>query len=202
MTNVYQIGQDYDRFQYILHASDEDFIKLDEKEGEFIENWKVPTWILTNFRKKDKKKRTDFQASSFFSGILIMEKQWAEKMLTDLNISAQLLPIHTPEFDREFVFVNLLGKVKAVVEHFFYTSDELEQAYDKMNIFDKNPQPQKEIFPELHNKFAFNKNIIEKTPIFRDEQFCNFYFCNDAFVEWTEKNRIGGLDFENAGIVR
>lgn len=197
------IKQNLDDFQYLLQEKEEDYIDTLDKEGKEIKKWRIPTWKLYNSDEKSLKKRKDFNASSFFSGKLFMEKSLAEKMTEDFNLSVQLLPINTPEMQENFVFVNILGGVKAVIKHFWYTAEELEQANDKMNLFaPKSAKPKKEIRPELDGKYLFDSQIVAQNPIFRDKKFKGFYFCTDVFVKWAEENQIKGLEFENAGILK
>lgn len=200
--NVYLIKQNLNDFQYLLQEKEADYINTLDKEGEKIENWRVPTWKIFVPNKKSTKKRKDFNASSFFSGKLMMEETLATKMVAKFNLSAQLLPINTPELEQQFVFVNILGRISAVVDTFWYTADELEQANDKMNIFaPKTDKPKRKIYPELHGKHLFDRKIIEENPIFRDKWFKGFYFCTDIFIKWAEEQQIKGLLFENAGIL-
>lgn len=195
--NIYTISSNYDEFLYLLHETDKDYIDILGIEGKKIENWEIPTQVIFKKSKKEmKNKRTDFNASSFFNGILLMQEHLAQKMVQDFHLSAQLLPIHTPETPEPFVFVNILGGKKAVVEYFYYTDDELWAAEHMPKTLDKP------VFPELDGKFAFDEQILRENPVFRDEKYNGFYFCTDVFINWAEENGVKGLRFENAGIIK
>ena len=192
---VFLIKQNLDDFQYLLQETETDYIDTLDKEGKEIKKWHIPTWKLYIPNKKSLKKRKDFNASSFFSGKLFIEKSLAEKMVIDFNLSAQLLSINTPEMEENFVFVNILGGVKAVLKDFWYTEDELWTAKHMPKTLTH------EVFPELDGKYLFDRQIIAQNPIFRDKKFKGFYFCTDVFVKWEEENNLKGLNFENAGVL-
>lgn len=191
--NIFRICADYDTFQYLLPKTEADYIKCLDREGEPFENWQIPTQICYKKTKKDQKKRSDFNASCFFSGILLMEEALATKMVADFGLSAQLLPINTPEKEEKFVFVNILGGVSAVLEAYMH---------QKVYVgFQKLSQEKTEYPPELEHKYLFDANILEINAIFRDKWLNSFYFCTDIFVKWAENNGVKGLRFENAGII-
>lgn len=171
--DIYEITQD-NNFQFILHKEESDFINnlvSTEKELPML-NWQAPTWCLFNKTKKDVKKRLDFNASCFFSGTLILEKNIAKQMVNHFNLKAQLLPIITPELEKEFVFCNIINSIPAI----------------------PNPRDSDKI-----GKFAFSKNCINKNIIFRDSFYLYQYFCTDKFIDYTIKNCILGLDFKKYG---
>lgn len=195
--NIYSISADFDNFLYLIQEKESDYIDILDKEGQEIHKWKEPTQIIYKKKKKDSKGiRKDFNASAYFSGILLMEEQLANKMVADFKLSAQLLPIKTPELEEKFVFVNILGGIPAILECFYYDEDELWRAEHMPKML---TQP---VFPELHGKYAFDKAILEQNPIFRDAKMKSFYFCTDVFVQWAKENNIKGLRFDNAGIIR
>lgn len=197
MMKIFTINQNYDDFLYLIQETEQDYINTLGKEGERIENWRIPTQVIFKKSKKEmKNKRMDFTASSFFNGILLMQESLAQKMVRDFHFSAELLPIHTPEMPEPFVFVNILGGKKAVIEAFYYTTDELWAAKHMPKTLNKP------VFPELQGKYAFDEVILRENALFRDEKYNGFYFCTDIFVSWAEENGVKGLQFEEAGIIK
>ncbi len=192
--NIFRIYADYDNFQYLIQKTEVDYINCLDREGKSFENWQIPTQICYKKTKKDQKKRSDFNASCFFDGILLMEEALAAKMVADFGISAQLLPINTPEKEEKFVFVNILGGISAVLEA--YMHGKVYVGYQKLS------QDKKEYPPELEHKFLFDAKTLETNAIFRDKWLNSSYFCTDVFVKWAETNGVKGLRFETAGIVK
>lgn len=189
--DVYTLHTDFDHFQYLLQKTEEDFINVLDREGELFENWKEPTWVL--YKKPGKRK--DFNVSNYFSGVFLMEENLAKKMEADFNLNVQLLPIKTPELTDKFVFFNILGSVPAIVDTFWYDTEELWNAKHMPKALTR------EVLPELHGKYAFDAKILEQNPFFRDTWFKGFYFCTDVFVQWAKDNNVKGLRFENAGVI-
>ena len=96
--DIFEIAQNYDEFQFVLHKTDADYIDVLDHEGEVIKNWKTPTWTIFSKTQREKKLRRDFNASCYLSGILIIEEYIANKIISDFGVQAQLLPVSTPEF--------------------------------------------------------------------------------------------------------
>ncbi|MDO4895975.1 MAG: hypothetical protein Q3971_01325 [Moraxella sp.] len=196
--NVYEIKSNFDEFLYLIHETQDDYIATLDKEGESFKQWVEPTWVIyyPKTKKERKGKREDFNASCFFNGILLIWEDLAKKMINEFDVTAELLLINTPEIKEKFVFVNILGGIPAITQSFWYSSYELWAAEHMPKSLTKP------VFPQLQGKFAFDKEILMRNPVFRDKKFNNCYFCTDTFVQWAKANDIKGLRFENAGIVR
>ena len=170
--DIFEIAQNYDEFQFILNKSDADYIDVLDYEGEKIKNWKTPTWIIFSKTKREKKLRLDFNASCYFSGILIIEQYIANKIISDFEVQAQLLPVLTPEFEKNFVFMNLLGSIPTIDDTHSYSET---------------------------NNFTFKKSNIGNKQIFRDSNYSSQYFCTSKFVDWIRENKVNGLRFDKVG---
>ena len=170
--DIFEIAQNYDEFQFILHKSDADYINVLDNEGETIKNWKTPTWTIFSKTQREKKLRLDFNASCYFPGILIIEEYIANKIISDFKVQAQLLPVSTPEFEKKFVFMNLLGSIPAIDDARSYSET---------------------------NNFTFNKSNIVNKQIFRDSNYSSQYFCTSKFVDWIREHNVNGLRFDKAG---
>ena len=170
--DIFEIAQNYDEFQFVLHKTDTDYIDVLDNEGEVIKNWKTPTWTIFSKTQREKKLRRDFNASCYLSGILIIEEYIANKIISDFGVQAQLLPVSTPEFEKKFVFMNLLGTIPAI----------------------DNTQN----YPETNN-FIFKEAIIGNKQIFRDSNYPSQYFCTSKFVDWIREHSVNGLRFDKVG---
>ena len=136
--DIFEIAQNYDEFQFVLHKTDADYI----------------------------------DASCYLSGILIIEEYIANKIISDFGVQAQLLPVSTPEFEKKFVFMNLLGTIPAI--------DNTRN------------------YPETNN-FIFKETIIGNKQIFRDSNYPSQYFCTSKFVDWIREHSVNGLRFDKVG---
>ena len=127
--------------------------------------------FLVKLREK-KKLRRDFNASCYLLGILIIEEYIANKIISDFGVQAQLLPVLTPEFEKKFVFMNLLGAIPAI--------DSTRN------------------YPETNN-FIFKEAIIGNKQIFRDSHYPSQYFYTSKFVDWIREHSVNGLRFDKVG---
>lgn len=177
--NIYQVGQDYDKYKFIVFNDDDDSSKrtLEFKGQSLLDDWKSLNLFLSKGKRKDKRGE-DFDASCYFSGRLFVNKRTSILLKEKFEEQIEILPVNVAGIDSDFYFINVRTVLDAINKN--YSKDELLKMLRSDNV-------------------VFKKENIGSNIIFRDSMFYHSYYCTDEFVEFINQNEIKGLKFDFEG---
>ncbi|WP_371923048.1 imm11 family protein [Flavobacterium sp. B183] len=130
-------------------------------------------------KKKQDNRRLDFDASCYYTGILLINEKNRNLLANKLSEKIEILDVET-DLSEKFYFVNLLTKIDCINKDNKSNSDIMLMVRE--------------------NNISFKKNNISDNIIFRDDKLSSSYFCTNEFVNFIAENDIKGLRFEKVGI--
>lgn len=179
--DIYRISQNYDDFKFFVYNENSNSSQrtLDFK-GQILGNdyENLDLKIFVDPKKKKDVRSTDFDASCYYTGILLVNEKFKNLLIEKLNSDIEILNVNT-ELSEVFYFVNLLKIIDCI---------------------NKDNKSNSEIMTMVReNNITFKKDNIQNDLIFRDNKLTSSYFCTSAFVDFVNTNNIKGLRFEKVG---
>lgn len=182
--DIYRISQNYDEFKFFVFSENSNNSQQTINfKGELLDSnyQKLYFKIFIDSEKKQDNRRTDFDASCYYSGILIINEKNRNLFINRLSSKIEILDVNT-DLPEKFYFINLLTKIDCI---------------------NKNNKSNSEIMSMVReNNISFKKNNILDNIVFRDDKLTSSYFCTDEFINFINENDIKGLRFEKAGITQ
>jgi hypothetical protein len=180
--DIYRILQNYDEYKFFVYNEDKNNSQqtLEFKGQLLASNYhKLDFKIFIDPKKKQDKRRIDFDASCYYTGILLINEKNLNTIINKLNSEIEVLNIDT-ELLEKFYFINLLTKIDCI---------------------NKDNKSNSEIMSMIReNDILFKKSNILNSIIFRDDKLTSSYFCTNDFINFINDNNIKGLRFEKVGI--
>ncbi|OXE96054.1 hypothetical protein B0A63_22710 [Flavobacterium johnsoniae UW101] len=177
--NIYKIGSDYENYRFLLPHNDDGLVSTDGTS--LIKEWKPCDYTLfKDPRKKTDKRKTDFKASCYYPGVLIIEKSCKDIFTKLSENSIEYLEINTPELINFFYVANIIKSVNTI-EYEGLSQENLINSFKNGTI-------------------RFKLENIGNKDFFRDKKFSSFYFCTQKFINTINEANITGLRFTIAGI--
>lgn len=179
--DIYRISQNYDEFNFFVYnESNNNSQQTIDFKGEILANnyHKLNFKIFNDPKKKQDKRRTDFDASCYYMGILLVNEKNISSFIDKFPFNIEILEVETDLFEN-FYFINLLTKIDCI---------------------NKDNKSNNEIMVMVReNNILFKKNNILNNLIFRDDKLTSSYFCTDEFISFINVSNIKGLRFEKVG---
>ncbi|WP_268847557.1 imm11 family protein [Flavobacterium aestivum] len=180
--DVYRISQNYDEYKFFVYNEDNNNSQqaLEFKGQLLVSNYqKLDFKIFIDPKKKQDKRRIDFDASCYYTGILLINEKNIDTLINKLNSGIEVLDVDT-ELPEKFYLINLLTKIDCI---------------------NKDNKSNSEIMSMIReNNILFKKDNILNSIVFRDDKLTSSYFCTNEFVNFMNDNDIKGLRFEKVGI--
>lgn len=180
--DIYRISQNYDDYKFFVYDENKNNSQQAlEFKGQLLANDydKLDFKIFIDPRKKEDQRRIDFDASCYYTGILLMNEKNINKIINKLNSEIEVLDVDT-ELSEKFYFINLLTKIDCI---------------------NKDNKSNSEIMSMVReNNILFKKDNILNSIIFRDDKLTSSYFCTVDFINFINDNDIKGLRFEKVGV--
>ena len=95
--NIYEIGQDFDNYKFFVFKEEDKSNKdvWDYNGQSLVNEWKgLSLELFKDKRKKKDKRSEDFDASSYFSGCLIVNKRTSLLLAEKLKGQIEVLPVN------------------------------------------------------------------------------------------------------------
>ncbi|MBS7253687.1 imm11 family protein [Flavobacterium branchiicola] len=180
--DIYRISQNYDEYKFLVYNEDNNnsHQALEFKGQLLASNYhKLDFIIFIDPKKKQDKRRIDFDASCYYTGVLLINEKNVSILTNKLNSAIEVLDVDT-ELPEKFYFINLLTKIDCI---------------------NKDNKSNSEIMSMVReNNILFKKNNIGGSMLFRDDKLTSSYFCTNDFIRFINDNDIKGLRFEKVGV--
>ncbi|MDL2144753.1 hypothetical protein QQY79_19660 [Flavobacterium tructae] len=180
--DIYRISQNYDEFKFFVYNENNNSSQqaIDFRGELLSSNYeKLDFKIFIDPKKKQDNRRLDFDASCYYTGILLINEKNRNLLANKLSEKIEILDVET-DLSEKFYFVNLLTKIDCINKDNKSNSDIMLMVRE--------------------NNISFKKNNISDNIIFRDDKLSSSYFCTNEFVNFIAENDIKGLRFEKVGI--
>lgn len=173
---IYKISHDIEKYEFLVPITDNDFDLIKNFKSGINKQWTIPNWHLIERDKKKKLNSTNFNASCYYSGYLMMEASKANLLKKMAEELIDLYPINISGMNNNFFYIHINKIINSIKQEQLLNWD-----YSKVE----------------NAELKFDQHIINNYLIFNDEILD--YLCRHEFIEFCKENEILGLSFKEVG---